>query len=82
MADRRTQREILVLLRDQGEVFFWEFPWKQDRTLLRSLDVLSARGVVEQGNTVKPVPTQDLPSTYSYRLTVSGQSAAAKLTSS
>jgi hypothetical protein len=76
------QREILTLLRDEAEVFFWEFTsWKQDGRLLHSLEVLEGQGVIKPGKTVKPATAkqQSLPSTGSWVLTATGKSAAAKL---
>lgn len=80
MAWTPRQREILTLLRDQGETFFWDFPWKPDGRLLHSLEVLmDGHGVVARGNTVVTPPRQDLPSTGSFRLSTAGKTAAAQL---
>jgi len=74
------QHEILTLLRDQGETFFWQFPWEHGRRLLHSLEVLEERhGVIKPGKNVKTAPDQSLPSTGSWVLTTVGKSAAAKL---
>ncbi len=81
MAWTPRQHEILALLRNQGETFFWELPWKHDRRLLHSLEVLEGHGVIKPGKTVKPVKAklQMLPSTGSWVLTTAGKTAAAKL---
>jgi len=74
------QRSLLIQVRDEGEVFFWDFPNRLDNRLLRSLDLLIDKyGVLQPGQTVKTPPSQDLPSTASYTLTDDGRSIAASL---